>query len=83
MKYNILVGQVYVAADGSKCGHLVTDITTFAYCDDIVTNPFTPEGFKGNGNRIDSFKLAMVRHTLAEERPIWMPDYSLELTRIF
>lgn len=65
MKYNIEVGQIYTAADGSKCGHLVTDITTFADCGDVVTNPFTPDGFKGDGNRIDAFKLSMVRYVLA------------------
>ena len=75
MKYNIEVGQIYTAADGSKCGHLVTDITTFADCDDVVTNPFTPDGFKWEGNRIDAFKLAMMRYVLVDTSPEWMPGY--------
>ena len=73
MKYNIEVGQIYTAADGSKCGHLVTDVTTFTDCDDVVTNPFTKNGFKGDGNRIDAFKLAMVRYGLVDAAPEWMP----------
>lgn len=73
MKYGIEVGQIYIAADGSKCGHLVTDTTTFTSCDDVVTNPFTPDGFKGDGNRIDAFKLAMVRYSLVDKAPEWMP----------
>jgi hypothetical protein len=73
MRYGIEVGQIYTAADGSKCGHLVTDVTTFAHCDDVVTTPFTPDGFKGNGNRIDAFKLAMVRYSLTDA-PVWMPS---------
>ena len=44
-EYSIEVGQVWLAADGSKSGHLVTDITTFAHCDDIVTTPFTASGW--------------------------------------
>lgn len=73
MKYGIEVDQVYVAADGSKCGHLVTDVTTYADCDDVVTTPFTAGGWKEPGNRIDSFKLAMVRYSLAATPPDWMP----------
>lgn len=73
MKYGIAVGQIYVAADGSKGGHLVTDVTTYAGCDDVVTTPFTASGWKSPGNRIDAFKLAMVRYSLTAEAPAWMP----------
>jgi len=73
VKYNIEVGQIYLAADGSKCGHLVTDTTTYSFCDDVVTNPFTQNGFRGDGNRIDVFKLAVVRYYLVDTPPEWMP----------
>ena len=76
MKYGIEVGQIYIAASRNKCGHLVTDVSTFAHCDDVITNPFTPNGFGGNGYRIDAFKLAMVRYTLAEVPPEWMPTFN-------
>lgn len=72
-KYGIAVGQVYVAADGSQCGHIVTDTTTFAYCDDIITTPFTASGMGADGNRIDAFKLARVRYCLVAELPAWFP----------
>lgn len=71
--YGVTVGQIYIAADGSKCGHLVTDTTTYAYCDDVVTTPFIRDEWKEPGNRIDAFKLAMVRYTLSDTRPEWMP----------
>ena len=77
-KYGISVGQIYIAADGSKCGHLVTDVTSFADCGDVVTTPFNPNGFKQAGNRIDAFKLAMVRYSLASEAPDWMLNYEVE-----
>lgn len=73
MKYGIKAGQIYVAASGLKCGHLVTDVTTYAHCDDVVTTPFDDNGWKEPGNRIDAFKLAMVRYCLADEAPYWMP----------
>lgn len=79
-KYGIEVGQIYIAADGSKAGHVVTDVTTYAYCDDVVTTPFTASGMKKPGNRIDTFKLAQVRysHFPAMELPDWMPpDWKL------
>ena len=73
MKYGIEVGQIYIAADGSKHGHLVTDTTTFAFCDDVVTKPFDKDGFTtGDNNRIDAFKLAKVRYALVEGSPGWM-----------
>lgn len=73
MKYDVEVGQVYLAADGSKCGHLVTDVTTYADCDDVVTTSFTPAGFGTPGNRIDAFKLAVVRYYLVPQMPDWAP----------
>jgi len=73
-KYGIKVGQIYIAADGSHCGHIVTDITTFADCGDVITRPFTSTAFAADGNRIDAFKLAMVRYELVSEAPAWMPS---------
>lgn len=72
-KYGIQVGQVYVAADGSRCGHLVTDTVTFAACDDVVTTPFSTSGMGVAGCRIDAFKLAMTRYALVESKPEWFP----------
>jgi hypothetical protein len=73
MKYGVEVGQIYLAADGRKCGHLVTDVTTYAHCDDVVTTPFLESGWKKSGNRIDAFKLARVRYYLVKNPPFWMP----------
>ena len=73
-RYGIEVGQIYIAADGSKCGHLVTDTITYSHVDDVVTMPFTPNGFDPDGYRIDAFKLAMVRYELVDEGPDWMPS---------
>lgn len=74
MKYGIEVGQIYIAADGSKAGHIVTDVTTFAHCDDVVTTPFTAAGVGIPGNRIDAFKLSMVRYHISPEKPVWFPS---------
>ena len=80
--YGIRVGQIYLAADDSKCGHLVTDVTTFAHCDDVVTTPFTASGWGEPGNRIDSFKLALVRYYLVMEAPEWMPTKVDEMENV-
>ena len=76
MKYGIQKGDVFIAADGSKYGHLVTDIKTFADVGDVVTTPFTETGMDKSkaGNRIDAFKLAMVRYYKPESIPDWVPD---------
>lgn len=73
MKYGIEVGQIYVAADGSRVGHIVTDTTAFVDCDDVVTTPFTASGIGNAGHRIDAFKLAKVRYSLVGEKPDWFP----------
>lgn len=73
MEYGIEAGQIYIAADGSKCGHIVTDTMMFAECDDIVTTPFAASRWGEPGNRIDAFKLARVRYSLAAVAPDWMP----------
>jgi hypothetical protein len=59
--YGVKVGQIYVPADGSKNELKVVDTTTYAHCSDIIV-------FDKQLNcerRIDSFKLARVRYTLA------------------
>ena len=74
MSYGIEVGQIYLAADGGEYGHLVTDVTTHARCDDVVVRAFTRQGFDPNERRIDSFKLAIVRYYLVEgDLPNWIP----------
>jgi len=73
MKYGIEVGQIYISADGSKGGHVVTDVTTYADCDDVVTTPFTALEMGAPGRRIDAFKLSRVRYQLAVDKPDWFP----------
>jgi hypothetical protein len=91
-KYCIKPGQVFISSDGSRGGHLVLDTTTFAHCDDVVTQPFTASGIYGENllkhpekitnlahtkvNRIDAFKLACVRYHLADPVPSWVPDFN-------
>lgn len=79
MKYGIEVNQIYVAADGSHNAHLVTDITTYDHCDDVVTTPFYLGKWQEPGNRIDSWKLAMVRYYLPDVLPEWLTIKENEL----
>lgn len=74
MRYGIEVGQIYVAADCSRDGHIVTDVTTFVQCDDVVTTPFSSTAMGAPAYRIDSFKLAMVRYQLVPTKPAWFPS---------
>lgn len=69
--YGIMDGQIYLAADGSKSGHVVVDAHTYAYVNDVIVRPFDANGFYTE-HRIDTFKLAMVRYTLSDA-PGWMP----------
>lgn len=69
--YGVEHGQVYVAADNGKYGHLVVDAVTYAHCDDVVVQPFTAKGFDGEPRRIDTFKLARVRYSLVDTLPEW------------
>lgn len=60
-RYNIKVGQIYVAADGrSKTELEVIDVDTYADCSDVVVL----DRLSQEQRRIDCFKLAMVRYTL-------------------
>ena len=59
-RYNIQVGQVYQAADGSNHRVTVVDVDTYAHCGDVVVN----DGIKDYC--IDCFKLAMVRYSLVD-----------------
>lgn len=63
VRYNIEIGQRYVPADGSGGSLVVTDVTKYADCDDIVVY----DTIKKSERRIDAFKLAMVRYTLSTE----------------
>lgn len=76
-EYDIENGQIYIACDGSKCGHLVTDVDTYAKSGQVVTTPFTVNGFMAPGNLIEAFKLAMVRYYLVDSPPDWMPGGKL------
>lgn len=71
-------GEIYIAADGGKYGHLVVDVERFKDCDDVVTHPFDASGLSdgGEGNRIDKFKLTMVRYYRCDEVPLpeWIPS---------
>jgi hypothetical protein len=81
-KYGIKDGQIYIAADGSKGGHLVLDVAKYANCGDVVTQAFTASGLSGpNTNRIDGFKLSQVRYCLVEGKkiPSWVPEEILAL----
>lgn len=68
-------GDIFIAADGNKWGHLVVDTTTFAEIDDVVTIPFTKNGLDldKKGNRIDFFKLTQIRYYRPNELPDWVP----------
>lgn len=59
-RYGIAVEQVYAQADGSRGRVTVTDVETYADCDDVVVF-YAPEN---RSFRIDCFKLAMVRYYL-------------------
>lgn len=76
MKYGIQEGDIFIAADGGRYGHMVTDIRTFANVDDVVTTPFNSHGLENRkaGNRIDAYKLAMVRYYKPDVLPDWVHD---------
>lgn len=81
MKYGIEVGQIYVAADGSKSGHIVVDTTTHEDIYEVVTTPFDRFS-KKSPEKIDAFKLAMVRYKLVAERPDWFPGDTPEERKV-
>ena len=80
MKYNIKIGDIYIAADGAKQGHLVTDITTYKKEGDVVTTPFSAQGVGAPGQRIDAFKLAMCRYYKPTSLPTWIPKEIKNIT---
>lgn len=61
-RYGIVLGQVYVPADGSKGRLIVRDIHSYADVDDVVVY----DELQGKERRIDAFKLSTVRYRLAE-----------------
>lgn len=52
------VGDVYIRADGSGGKVRVVDVDTYAHCEDAII-----EDESGNWQRIDWFKLMMVRYS--------------------
>lgn len=77
MNSNIKVGDIFIAADGGKYGHLVIDVDKYSYCDDVVTIPFTASDgleIKERENRIDQYKLKEIRYFLPPSIPSWIPD---------
>ena len=64
------VGDIFIAKDGDKHGHIVTDITTYSHRDDVVTNPFTEKGIEQIDNRIDFYKL-QIRYKRVDKMPEW------------
>lgn len=72
LNYGVEAGQIYLAADGGKYGHLVVDDKTYIECDDVVVQPFTVDGPYGEPHRIDTFKLAQVRYYLMTDAPDWI-----------
>ena len=81
-------GEIYISADKSKCGHLVLDVEKYKHCDDVITQPFTASGLynynspvKNFENRIDKFKLTMVRYYRCDEIPLpdWIPAEIIEM----
>ena len=87
-------GEIYIAASGEKCGHLVLDVEKYKQCDDVITQPFTAVGIYGlnllknipdkidhiEPNRIDKFKLTMVRYFRCDDIPLpsWILDEIIE-----
>ncbi|MNK09870.1 hypothetical protein D3C87_278540 [compost metagenome] len=66
-RYGVKKGQIYLAADGGKYGHIVIDDSTYIDVDDVVVIPFDTTGNFGEPRRIDTFKLAYVRYSLVGE----------------
>ena len=62
-KYGIEVGQEYMAADGSPTTLTVLDVDTYADSSDVIVLNHT----NGLEQRIDAFKLAMVRYVLVKD----------------
>lgn len=77
--YGIEEGQIYISADGSKGGYVVTDAHTYAACDDVVVQGFTASGMYGDPRRIDTFKLAKVRYSLVDALPEWAEHLAPEI----
>lgn len=67
----IEVGQIYLAADGSRCGHLVIAIDHDK--NDAITIPFSDTKIERYTRRIDIFKLTCVRYYRVNKPPKWYP----------
>ena len=75
----IKVGDIFIAANGGTYGHLITDVTTFSYCDDVVTTPFTHNGLEKEkaGNRIDFYKLTQIHYYRPNVLPEWVSEFNV------
>ena len=73
MKYDVQAGQIYLAADSSKCGYVVIDVKEHEDVGDALVIGFTSEGFSREARWVDLFKLAMVRYYLTDNLPDWLP----------
>jgi hypothetical protein len=72
MEYDIQIGDIFIAIDGSKNGHLVIG---FDDQGDVFTYLFTDEGVNRCDRRsIDPFKLSKVRYYKPEMMPDWIPE---------
>lgn len=80
--FKIQAGQIYVAADGRKNGQVVLDVTTFIDRDDVVVLPLSAQSclpLKADAaTRIDTFKLAVAKYSLAKAKPAWLPFDTIE-----
>lgn len=81
-------GEIYIAADKTKCGHLVLDVEKYKHCDEVITQPFTVNGkydfnspHKNFENRVGKFKLTMVRYFRCDDVPLpeWIPAEIIEM----
>lgn len=77
--YGIKEGQLFLAADGSKGGCVVTDALTYAECGDVIVQHFSASGMYEDPRRIAAFKLAMVRYRLVDTLPDWAQHLSPEI----
>lgn len=68
--FGIENGQIYIAAGGSRSGHVVTDASDVDF---IVTRPFVGDTW-GAETEIDGFKLAMERYAMVDAMPAWGPS---------
>jgi len=69
------VGDILVAADGSKHGCIVLDVTRYATTEDVIVRQFDSHGVEQLTELMDVFRL-IYRFTLVEGEliPSWVPN---------